>query len=517
MPRYSEERKAAVLAKLSPPHSMTVAALARQEGISDQTLYNWRAQARDEGRPVPGSKAKSDQWSAEAKLATVIETAALSEEELSQYCREKGLYPEQVRRWKEESLQGFQRSAEREKQLRKKSQSDQKQIKKLERELRHKEKALAETAALLVLRKKLDGALGKRQRGRLTSVPERRVMIDLIQEAMSAGARLFKACGEAGIGLRTYRRWFREGEVQPDKRPEAVRPRPANKLSEAERQQILSTCNSARYESLPPSQIVPSLMDEGLYLASESSFYRILKAHNQLNHRGQSFAPQRSREATTHHASGPCEVWCWDITYCASTVRGQFYYLYMFEDVYSRKIVGYEVYETESGDYAAGLLQRCLLREQCLHRPLVLHSDNGAPMKAQTMKAKLEELGVLPSYSRPRVSNDNAFSESLFRTLKYRPGWPSSGFNSLEEARRWVDRFVNWYNHEHKHSKLRFVTPHERHRGEDAAILAQRQRVLEQAKKRTPGRWGRRPIRNCEPVGSTTLNPEKRVVEKDVA
>ncbi|WP_339779354.1 IS3 family transposase [uncultured Marinobacter sp.] len=517
MPRYSEERKAAVLAKLSPPHSMTVAALAREEGISDQTLYNWRTQAREEGRPVPGSKAKSDQWSAEAKLATVIETAALSEEELSQYCREKGLYPEQVRRWKEESLQGFQRSAEREKQLRKKSQSDQKQIKKLERELRHKEKALAETAALLVLRKKLDGALGKRQRGRLTSVPERRVMIDLIQEAMSAGARLFKACGEAGIGLRTYRRWFREGEVQPDKRPEAVRPRPANKLSEAERQQILSTCNSARYESLPPSQIVPSLLDEGLYLASESSFYRILKAHNQLNHRGQSLAPQRSREATTHHASGPCEVWCWDITYCASTVRGQFYYLYMFEDVYSRKIVGYEVYETESGDYAAGLLQRCLLREQCLHRPLVLHSDNGAPMKAQTMKAKLEELGVLPSYSRPRVSNDNAFSESLFRTLKYRPGWPSSGFNSLEEARRWVDRFVNWYNHEHKHSKLRFVTPHERHSGEDAAILAQRQRVLEQAKKRTPGRWGRRPIRNCEPVGSTTLNPEKRVPEKDVA
>lgn len=198
-------------------------------------------------------------------------------------------------------------------------------------------------------------------------------------------------------------------------------------------------------------------------------------------------------------------------------MRGQFYYLYMFEDVYSRKIVGYEVYETESGDYAAGLFQRCLLREQCLHRPLVLHSDNGAPMKAQTMKVKLEELGVLPSYSRPRVSNDNAFSESLFRTLKYRPGWPSSGFNSLEEARRWVDRFVNWYNHEHKHSKLRFVTPHERHSGEDAALLAQRQRVLEQAKKRTPGRWGRRPIRNCEPVGSTTLNPEKRVVEKDVA
>ncbi len=342
-------------------------------------------------------------------------------------------------------------------------------------------------------------------------------MIDLIQEAKGAGARLFRACDEAGIGLRTYRRWFREGSVQVDKRPEAPRPEPANKLSEEEKQRILSTCNSARYQSLPPPQIVPSLMDEGLYLASESSFYRILKAHNQLSHRGQSLAPRRSREATTHHAQGPCELWCWDITYLASTVRGQFYYLYMFEDVYSRKIVGYEVYEAESGDYAAELLQRCLLREKCLHRPLVLHSDNGAPMKAQTMKAKLEELGVLPSYSRPRVSNDNAFAESLFKTLKYRPEWPSSGFKSLEDARRWVGGFVNWYNTEHKHSKLRFVTPEERHEGKDVAILAQRQRVLEQARERTPGRWGTRPVRNCDPVGPTTLNPEKSVVEKDAA
>ncbi len=399
----------------------------------------------------------------------------------------------------------------------KKSQADQKQIKKLERELRHKEKALAETAALLVLRKKAGCALGGRQRGRLTPVPERRVTIDLIQEANNAGARLFKACGEAGIGLRTYRRWFREGQVQPDKRPQAVRPKPANKLTEEEQERILSTCNSARYDSLPPSQIVPSMLDDGVYLASESSFYRILRAHNQLNHRGQSLAPQRSREATTHHAAGPCELWSWDITYLASTVRGQFYYLYMFEDVYSRKIVGYEVYEVESGDYAAGLLQRCLLREQCLHQPLVLHSDNGAPMKAQTMKAKMEELGVIPSYSRPRVSNDNAFSESLFKTLKYRPEWPSSGFKSLSDARRWVGRFVTWYNTEHKHSKLRFVTPQERHTGEDVAILAQRQRVLEQAKQRTPSRWGSRQVRNCEPVEPTTLNPEKCAVEKDAA
>ena len=116
------------------------------------------------------------------------------------------------------------------------------------------------------------------------------------------------------------------------------------------------------------------------------------------------------------------------------------------------------------------------------------------------MKAELEELGVLPSYSRPRVSNDNAFAESLLRTLKYRPEWPSSSFKSLEDARRRVSGFVNWYNTEHKHSKLLFVTPQERHEGKDVAILAQRQRVLEQARERTPGRWGTRPVRNCKPV-----------------
>lgn len=189
----------------------------------------------------------------------------------------------------------------------------------------------------------------------------------------------------------------------------------------------------------------------------------------------------------------------------------------MFEELYSRKIVGYEVHEAESGEYAAQLLQRSQLREKCLHKPLVLHSDNGAPMKAQIMKAKLEELGVLPSYSRPRVSNDNAFAESLFRVLKYRPHWPSHGFKSLDEARLWVDRFVRWYNTEHRHSKLRFVTPEQRHNGEDAVLLEQRKRVLEKAKQSIPSRWGKRPVRNCEPVGPTTLNPEKEPTMQQAA
>ena len=357
--------------------------------------------------------------------------------------------------------------------------------------------------------------MGERQRGRLTSVSRRSELIGLIREAKQAGARLRLACEEAEISQRTYKRWFKRGQVQQDKRPDATRPIPQNKLSAAEQQTILAVSNEARFASLPPTQIVPTLLDEGVYYASESSFYRVLKAHNQLHHRGRSMAPKANTLPDTFIANGPGEVFCWDITYLPSVVRGQFYYLYMLEDIFSRKIVGAEVYECESGDYAAELLQRTLIRENALHTGVVLHSDNGAPMKSQTMRAKAYELGVTTSYSRPRVSNDNPFAESLFRTCKYRPDWPSHGFKSLEEARLWVLRFTRWYNYEHKHSQLRFVTPHQRHTGQDKAVLAQRQRLLECAKQANPSRWGKRNVRNCEPVGPTTLNPSKALDEQN--
>lgn len=270
----------------------------------------------------------------------------------------------------------------------------------------------------------------------------------------------------------------------------------------------MEVCNKPEYSSLPPSQIVPILLDKGRYLGSEATYYRVLKAHGQLQHRGRNQARKKRSKPTSHAANGPNEVWSWDITYLATKVRGQFYYLYLFEDIYSRKIVGYEVHEQECGERAAELVQRCMLREQCFNKPLVLHSDNGAPMKAQTMRVKLEELGVQSSYSRPRVSNDNPYSESLFRTLKYHPEWPSSGFADLSEARDWVQRFMGWYNDEHRHSKLNFVTPAQRHAGLDGEILSSRKKVLEAAKAKKPNRWSRE-VRNCEPVGVVMLNPDK--------
>jgi len=338
----------------------------------------------------------------------------------------------------------------------------------------------------------------------------------MIQEAVEEGCRLESACEEVKVSLRTYRRWYKDGQVVADKRPEAQRPTPMNKLSEAERQAILVVCNEPAYASLPPSQIVPTLLDEGRYIASESSFYRLLKAEGQLHHRGRSQAPRKLNKPRSHRAQGPNEVWSWDITYLGSAVKGQFYYLYLFEDIFSRKIVGYEVHERECGELAAQLVQRCMLREQCFMKPIVLHSDNGAPMKSQVFKVKLEELGILPSYSRPSVSNDNAYSEALFRTLKYRPQWPSAGFKSLEQARQWVQGFVGWYNHEHKHSKLNFVTPEQRHAGQDRALLAQRKQVLQAAKQANPGRWSGE-IRNCKPVGAVTLNPDEPVTSKIAA
>jgi len=296
--------------------------------------------------------------------------------------------------------------------------------------------------------------------------------------------------------------------VKADQRPLAKRPEPKNKLSAAERAQVIDISNQPEYASLPPSQIVPKLADQGEYVASESSFYRILREADQLHHRGRSKVARKNKEPATHTAWKANQVWSWDISYLPSNVRGLFYYLYLVEDIYSRKIVGWEVHDSESGELASDLMQRTVMSEHCFRAPLVLHSDNGSPMKCYTLQSKLADLGITPSHSRPRVSNDNAFSESLFRTLKYCPQWPSQGFSTLEAAREWVQKFVAWYNNEHCHSKIKFVTPAQRHRGEDKTILEQRNSVYELAKAKNPERWSGN-TRNWAPVGEVTLNPEK--------
>lgn len=325
---------------------------------------------------------------------------------------------------------------------------------------------------------------------------------------MNAGARKRQACETIELPIRTLQRWSAGGSVLADKRKTTKRPTPKNKLSDEERYEVLRVCNEAEFENLPPSQIVPILLDRGIYIASESTFYRVLKSANQLKHRGRAKAKSKISKPTSFTAKAPNEVWSWDISYCPSRVKGLYYYLYMIMDIYSRKIVGWEVYECESGEYAAQLLERTVWSEKCLKSDLVLHSDNGASMKCMTMHSKMYDLGVISSRSRPRVSNDNAYSESLFRTVKYSPRWPSEGFESLEDARLWVKSFTIWYNTEHRHSRIKFVTPEQRHNRDDVAILLRREKLYEEQKKSNPLRWST-DIRNWGHIKEVELNPEQ--------
>ena len=282
----------------------------------------------------------------------------------------------------------------------------------------------------------------------------------LIDEAMEAGARQAKACQIIGIDPRTLRRWKTRQDTEDKRKMAAAQRTPANKLSEAERAHIIRTCNLPKYKSLPPSQIVSMLADEGTYLAS--------------------------------------------------ALRGGFYYLYLIEDVFSRKIVGWEIHERESATHASELIRNTCLAESIHEDGLVLHSDNGSPMKGATMLATLQKLGVVPSFSRPSVSDDNPYSESLFRTMKYAPSFPNQPFQTLEAAREWVHEFVQWYNQHHRHSAIRYVTPNQRHDGKEHTIMKQRKKVYAAARARNPSRWSGA-TRNWDRIDNVWLNPPKEV------
>jgi transposase InsO family protein len=202
----------------------------------------------------------------------------------------------------------------------------------------------------------------------------------------------------------------------------------------------------------------------------------------------------RSRARLRLRADGPNQVWSWDITYLPTTVRSVWLYLYLVIDVWSRKVVAWDVAEREDSAIAADLVSKACLRERISkgrRQPLILHADNGNAMRVAKLESRLEELGVLRSFSRPRVSNDNPYSDSLFRTAKYRPDYPSRPFASVEEAYLWVASFVDWYNHRHRHSGIKFETPAQRHSGQALEICRHRACVYDQTRQRNPRRWSR--------------------------
>ena len=341
----------------------------------------------------------------------------------------------------------------------------------------------------------------------MTAHEERKQVIVLLNESMTAGARQAQACAVLGLSERTVQRWQTGETVHCDQRP--LRDyQPPHKLTDIERAEVLAIANSEAFGHLPPSQIVPRLADQGRYLASESTFYRLLQAENQLAHRRSERPAQSRTKPRAICATAPNQLYSWDITYLPSAIRGQFFYLYLFIDIFSRKIVGWQVYEEESSALAGELLRDLCHREGIQPKQLVLHSDNGSPMKGATMLATLQQLGVMPSLSRPSVSNDNPYSESLFKTLKYRPSYPLKPFAQVTDARDWVASLAEWYNNEHRHSAIRFVTPAQRHEGLDENLLVKRKAVYETARDRNPQRWSGA-TRNWQRIQAVHLNPDK--------
>ncbi|WP_085983722.1 IS3 family transposase [Methylomonas methanica] len=500
--QYSDEFREQALAKVYNRGKRTIQDIADESNLSIHTLKNWMKSSTPTDTSSPNVGKRPQDWLPEERLLALHESHGISGEALNAWCRQRGLFAHQLAQWKSDfcAVTSARSGGNDSQTLRTLKAENQR----LERELNRKDKALAEAAALLILQKKVPGAVGGR--GRMTSLQQRQTLIESVAEATEAGARQDQACAVLGLSPRTLQRWQAGETPGEDQRP-LRQYTPAHALTEAERAHILTVANSAEFADLPPSQIVPRLADQGIYLGSESTFHRLLKAAQQLKHRRSERPSQPRLKPKALSATAPNQLYSWDITYLAAAVKGQFYYLYLFLDIFSRRIVGWQVFEAESSQYASELLRDIVLREGLQPGQVILHSDNGSPMKGATMLATLQQLGVMPSLSRPAVSNDNPYSESLFKTLKYRPQYPLKPFADLVAARQWVADLVQWYNHEHRHSAIGFVTPAQRHAGLDEALLNQRKALYEDARRQNPRRWSQN-TRNWNRVHTVHLNPD---------
>ena len=311
------------------------------------------------------------------------------------------------------------------------------------------------------------------------------------------------------MSLRTAERWRRGALADQRRGPRAA---PAHKLSEPEKDEAVRLANLPAYRNLSPEQVVAKLADDGIYVCSERSLRRVL-AERKLDRRRERSKPSTGqRKPRAYAAHEPLRLLSWDITYLKNaTVRGSYFYLYLFVDIWSRRILAAEVHETQSAELATELLVTLCDEHSVQPEKLVLHADNGAAMKGSTMLATMYALGITASFSRPGVSDDNPYSEALFRHLKYAPSYPSCGFRDLQHARDWVARFVAWYNSEHLHSAIALVTPNDRHHGRDIPLLDNRRQLYAAAKLRHPRRWSRHTKPWHRPA-VVTLNPDRIVL-----
>ena len=306
-----------------------------------------------------------------------------------------------------------------------------------------------------------------------------------------------RACRAFGVVPRTWRhrRQAAQGRLPapPPKPPPRPRPQPAWTIPPAERDRIRTVLCEPRFCDLAPAQVFNTLLDEGLYLCSESTMYRILRQHGLAGERRRGHR-RHGHAAPVLRAMAPNQVWTWDISRLRGPQPRRWFYLYVVLDLFSRKIVAWTIDTVESDKVARNLIHTACRREGVERDTLTIHSDRGAQMTSTTIGELLETLGVTRSLSRPRTSNDNAFSEANFKTVKYRPDYPAR-FEGLDEARSWMRRFVHWYNHVHYHSGIGGLHPADVHDGTAADTVNHRQQVLDQAYAADPARFrGRRPV-----------------------
>ena len=282
---------------------------------------------------------------------------------------------------------------------------------------------------------------------------------------------------------------------------------PARALCDTEQRAVLEVLNSSRFCNQPPREVYATLLDEGTYLCDWRTMYRILAENHQIRERRDQLRhPAYAKPELL--ANAPNQVWSWDITKLPGPIKWVAYYLYVLIDIFSRFVVGWLIAERQSAELAHQLISDSCAKQHIQPDQLTLHADNGGPMTAKPVSALMLDLGVIESHSRPHVSNDNAFSESQFKTTKYHPSFPAR-FGSPQDACLWARPFMQWYNYDHHHSGLALLTPATIHSGKTAQVLAARQRVLLTAFAAHPERFPHGPPSPSQPPSEAWINPPK--------
>lgn len=334
-------------------------------------------------------------------------------------------------------------------------------------------------------------------------IEQQRVLLcETIDAGVAQGARIAPLCDALGIHPRTYKRWKQD----PVDRRKGSQRTTKQALSAEERQQIIDVCTTERFQDTTPAEIVAILAEEGTYLGSERSFYRVLNAAGLLHHRTNSRPPRTHHHPPELKATAPDQVFTWDITWLPSFVTGIFWYCYAVIDIWSREIVGWTIQSNESEEHARTLFHSIKQRRSL--QGTWVHSDNGSPMRGATFSVWLATMGMFLSHSRPMVKNDNPYIESFFKTLKYHAAYPGR-FRSIDDARTWMGDFIAWYNTAHRHSGLGYITPQQRRSGMDIALFARRNETLQKAFEEHPERFRKSGPKQWKSCREVYLNPSQ--------